>query len=674
MTFRRSIRSRCAVAFVALLLLAASRSASAVNWFPFGPDGGDARAFAEDPNDHRHIYLGTLTGWIYDSHDGGAHWSRLARVGGRDDLALDSIIVDPSDPRHILVGAWVIDHPDGGIYISHDAGKTWTISPQMDHHSIRSFTNAPSNPKILVAGALDGVYRSTDGGNSWKLISPPGSSEIHEIESLAIDPHDPSIIYAGTWHLPWKTTDGGANWHSIKQGIIDDSDVFSIIIDPVNSKTVYASACSGIYKSDDAGDRFTKVQGIPSTARRTRVLMQDPKHADIVFAGTTEGLFRTADAGKTWLRNTPADMIINDVFIDPEHTDHMLLATDRGGVLVSEDGGFTFRPSNAGFSARQVSSYAASYQNPANLAVGVLNHKSFGGVFFSPDGGLTWSQQSDGLMGRDVFTLLRTADDVLLAGTSHGIFRYRDGLWVPSGLLLNPVTLASRPALSRTSAPVRRGVRPRAPSRYLPPAPAVNFDGTVYALAASGNTVYAAAGDSLVVSATGGDGWQTVKALQGKEWRYLAVEGNRVAVGGLHILSLSKDGGKTWQELTLPSNLSMLTAIGMDGAGGLWAGGREGLAVSSDDGATWKKIPGLYIADVNNIFYDPSGKRMLLTVNRPTLAYSIALPSFRITYLETGWNLRFLRPVGDHLLGATLFDGIVLEPRMVNSAEVPSRP
>ena len=52
------------------------------------------------------------------------------------------------------------------------------------------------------------------------------------MESIAIDPKDPDTIYAGTWHLPWKTTDDGANWHNIKQGLIDDSDVFSIIIDP----------------------------------------------------------------------------------------------------------------------------------------------------------------------------------------------------------------------------------------------------------------------------------------------------------------------------------------------------------------------------------------------------------------------------------------------------------
>src|SRR5206468_8618044 len=135
---------------------------------------------------------------------------------------------------------------------------------------------------------------------------PAGSQEIHEVESVAIDPTNPNIMFAGTWHLPWKTTDGGAHWSSMKQGLIEDSDVFSIIVDSKQPSVVYLSACSGIYKSEDGGEKFkggvsvNKTQGIPATARRTRVLMQDPNHRDTVFAGTTEGLYRTDDAGRTW--------------------------------------------------------------------------------------------------------------------------------------------------------------------------------------------------------------------------------------------------------------------------------------------------------------------------------------------------------------------------------------
>src|SRR5579872_5837761 len=91
----------------------------AVSWFAFGPDGGSARAFAVDPQDHLHLYLGAANGWIYQSRDGGRKWERLARVGKRDDLVIDNILVDPVQPKHLMVGAWVASD-GGGIFVSND--------------------------------------------------------------------------------------------------------------------------------------------------------------------------------------------------------------------------------------------------------------------------------------------------------------------------------------------------------------------------------------------------------------------------------------------------------------------------------------------------------------------------------------------------------------------------
>ena len=90
-------RFRFEITGVALLFALSCLRLNAVNWLPFGPDGGDARSFAADPHDHSHLYLGTATGWIYESRNGGAEWKRLAWVGKRNDLALDSIVVDNSN-------------------------------------------------------------------------------------------------------------------------------------------------------------------------------------------------------------------------------------------------------------------------------------------------------------------------------------------------------------------------------------------------------------------------------------------------------------------------------------------------------------------------------------------------------------------------------------------------
>jgi photosystem II stability/assembly factor-like uncharacterized protein len=667
-------RRRLQITGVALLFALTCIRLSAVTWLPFGPDGGDARAFAVDPHDHSHLYLGTLTGWIYESWNGGGDWKRLASVGKRDNLALDSIVVDSVNSKRILVGAWILGSSEGGLYISHDGGVNWESEADMRGQSIRSLAAAPSDPKTLVAGTLTGVYRSTDGGEHWQLISPVGSQEIHEVESVAIDPANPQIIYAGTWHLPWKTTDGGEHWTNIKQGVIDDSDVFSIIVDPKDPSVVYASACSGIYKSLNGGEKFQKVQGIPSTARRTRVLMQDPQNLNIVFAGTTEGLFRTGDSGATWVRTTGPEVIVNDVYVDPANTNRILLATDRGGVLASNDGGYSFLPANNGFSARQITSYIGDAAQPATIYVGVVNDKAWGGVFVSDNGGLSWSQRSAGLNGQDVFSLGQASDGTVLAGTGHGIYRLQGELWdrVNNVSLSEhqspPPAAEKKPAVS--TRPAGRSHRV-APKKTVEAPPGYTFDANVNAIARAGDTLYAATSEGLVRSVTAGESWKLVDGLEKDNWSFVVTARSFVVAASLRSAMLSLDGGQMWEPLNLPATLEQVAAVSVDDDGGLWVGGREGVFVSQDRGATWQSLKGLSVRDVNSLFYDQPSQRMLITANsKNTIAFAIHLPDRAVRYWNTGWSLKLVRPMGDHLVGATLFDGIVVQPRMVDSSEV----
>ena len=661
-TLNRGYRFQAAL--LALIFGLSCLRLNAVNWLPFGPDGGDARAFAADPRDPAHLYLGTATGWIYESRNGGGDWKRLAWVGKRDDLVLDSIVVDDANPRHIMVGAWVLGSPDGGLYVSKDGGVSWASEAEMRGQSIRALTAAPSNPKILVAGTLKGVYRSTDGGDHWQMITPAGSQELHEVESVAIDPVNPQIIYAGTWHLPWKTIDGGEHWTNIKQGVIDDSDVFSIIVDPKDPKVVYASACSGIYKSEDSGAKFQKVQGIPSAARRTRVLMQDPRNLNIVFAGTTEGLFRTGDSGKTWLRTTSSEVIVNDVYVDPADTNRILLATDRGGVLSSHDGGYSFLPSNNGFSARQITSYVGDAALPATIYVGVVNDKAWGGVFVSENGGLSWTQKSAGLEGNDVFSMGQASDGTVLAGTRHGLYRLHGELWDRVEDVTLSVAAAGHPAPRKKVTAIARGARSR--EKGDP------FDATVTAIARTGDTLYAATSDGLLVSRTAGESWSLAGGLDRHGWDFVSAARSMAVAATLKNAMLSSNGGRHWMPVKLPATLTQLGAVAVDGSGGLWVAGREGVFISENGGATWQTLKDLYIRDVNSLFYDEPSQRMLITANsKNTIAFAVHVPDRVVRYWNTGWNLKLVRPVGDHLVGATLFDGVVVQPRMVDSKELP---
>ncbi|WP_263410718.1 WD40/YVTN/BNR-like repeat-containing protein [Terriglobus tenax] len=649
-----------AVAASSLTAQTLSQTSAKLPWIPYGPGGGDARALVTDPSDHNHLYLGTAFGALYESHDGGRKWERLGQIDKRDDLALDNILVDPAEPKHMVLGAWVLGKTDGGIYVSHDAGKTWAANPQMAGHSIRALSMASSEPKTMIAGALDGVYRSTDNGESWNRISPMENQEIHEVESVAIDPKDPKTIYAGTWHLPWKTTDGGANWTKMTQGIIDDSDVFSIIVDPVNESNVYLSACSGIYRSTNKGASFTKVQGIPASARRTRVLMEDAKQPNVVFAGTTEGIWRTENAGQAFQRNGDAAWIVNDVNIDPTDSNRVLLATDRHGVLLSTDGGRSFAQSNDGFSTRQITAMMQDAKNPQQLYVGVLNDKTAGGVFMSSDGGQHWQQRSAGLNGADVLALAQTPQGTLLAGTAHGIFRMEGDTWKPSGMTL---PLQPEPIPPKT---IKRGRKVITVQVKQPkPKPAIETASRVDAFTATDKTMIATSEDGVVESIDDGHNWKHVRTAAGMPFRSVAAQGERVLAAATNQVLLSTDGGENFRTVSLPNGLTAISATAVDNTGRMWVGGREGVYYSQDDGASWQVHKDMFVPNVNALYFDGARSRLLVTSNGPdTLVFALNTQDMKVTHWDAGWILRQVRPVGDRLAGATSYEGVVLQPRV----------
>jgi photosystem II stability/assembly factor-like uncharacterized protein len=630
--------------------------AGTVPWTSIGPEGGDARAFAYDPGNPSHIYMGTTTSWIYQSSDGGATWKRLARLGKVDDLVVDNIVVDSSDPKTVYAGVWQLDQTDGGLYISHDAGATWTSVPDMDGKSIRALTQAPSDPKILVVGAISGVYRSSDSGAHWTQISPEGSGEIHKVESIAIDPTDPKIIYAGTWHLPWKTTDGGATWRNITKGLIDDSDVFSIIIDPARPSVVYLSACSGIYLSSSAGELFHKVQGIPSTARRTRVLMQDPVNRSIVYAGTTEGLYKTADSGATWTRQTGPDVIINDVYVDPRNNRHVMLATDRSGVLTSEDASTTFHATNGGFYQRQVSALLPDAQKPQTIYVGVVNDKMYGGVFVTEDGGKTWTQRSEGLEGRDIFNLSQSDDGTLLVGTNHGIFFWSSSEWKPDGTVVNVKT--------KEVTVVRKGKKSTKTVTETSKPETIDFQ--VNDLAVNGPVWFAATANGVYKSANKGATW-TGPVIQEPNYHFLDAQGSTVFAAGRKSLRLSQDDGETWTSVNLPEKLATVHALATSPNGTLWLGGREGVFTSEDHGQTWRAIP-LPVANINNIDYDSGLKRVVITSATSTLVFAVDPGDKNWKWYDPGWNVRMVHSIGGRLMAASLYDGVVVEQKQSEAA------
>lgn len=660
------------LAALALSSVCPSLSAAASPWPSVGPDGGDARRLAFDPRDPSHIYLGTTDSWIYVSSDGGSSWSRLARLGAQENLVVDSLLVDRSDAKTLFAGVYVTDQTSGGIYISHDAGHSWTQASGIEGRPVFALTQAPSRPHELVAGTLQGVFRSEDSGAHWREISPAGSREVHEVQSVAIDPYDPDAIYAGTWHLPWKTTDGGANWKSIKQGLIDDSDVFSMIVDRSRPSVLFLSACSGIYRSDTYGEQFRKVQGIPSTARRTRVLTMDPADRNTVFAGTTEGLYITHDGGDNWTRTTGADVIVNDVYVDPRNPKHVLLATDRGGVEASEDAGVTFEPSNTGFSQRQVAALLADAKTPGTMYAGVINGKTYGGVFVTADAGRTWKQQSDGLNGADVFELAQNSDGTLLAGTSRGIYRWDGSAWVADGsaAAAAPPTTATKKSTGahrgRHTATAHRAAKQEEAKRDDPP----TLHGEVTALAVASGNWYAATKQGLFRSTDDGASWQG-PILAGLQYggpagmgtySALAVAGDTIYASRRDDIMVSSDRGATWQPVIYPSGLTAVEALALSPNGTLWAGGREGVFTTPDRGRSWHKLQRLPVVEINSLAWDAAMQRMVLTSGESTVIFAIDPANDTWKWWNAGWTVHAVASLGGRLAAASLFSGVVAQP------------
>ena len=659
--------------FAAIFVFFAPGAAAQAPWITVGPPGGDARSFAAVPGEPNRLYLGTTNSWIYESVNGGASWHRLAKLDSSDGLIVDHILVEAAHPATMYAAAWKADSADGGLWVSQNAGRTWSQEPGLRGQSIRAFAQAPSDPRILYAGTLEGVFRSGDAGQTWALISPMGSREIHEIESLAVDPVDPNVVYAGTWHLPWKTLNAGKSWRSIKQGLIVDSDVFSIVVDPDRPRTVYLSACSGIYKSESAGLRFRKIQGIPSAARRTRVLKQDPTNREIVYAGTTEGLYKTVNGGKTFRRMTASDVIVNDVHVDPLDSQHVLLATDRGGVLASRDGGATFAASNTGFSQRKVVALLVDRHNPKQLYAGVVNDKTFGGVFVSTDGGANWEQTGAGLDGRDVFALAQAKDGTVLAGTNRGIFALDSGsqdahsgkvddpppgdpagaaAWTPMNAIANTVMKTVTRKVYGTRVNEEKQMK----------APVVEMDSRVNALDLSSDIWLAATDVGLYTSRDHGATWQGGPVLGAVGYQSIAVRKGTIVASRPDGVAESTDGGLTWMPLSTPRMLTRIHRVTFSPEGTLWLGAREGVYFTRDKGKTWMWIERLPFRDVDDLYYDAALGKVLVSSRTSDQVYAIDPKTLKWKWWQTGFRIALIRGAGDRLVAASLDDGVLQEP------------
>ena len=407
------------------------------DWRTTGPPGGDVRGLVVDPKNPDRFYFGTLDGQLYTSADGGKQWQLLYNFG-KPRLFVDCIVVDSRDSKVIYVGGHRHNLP-GGFFKSTDGGVTWRESAQLKDEAIHSLAQSESDPDTLIAGTFTTIFRSDNAGDTWKQLPTSNVPGLHHVESLAIDPRTNDTIYAGTFYLPYKSLDGGQTWKTIRNGMIDDSDIFAIDIDPHDANHIIASACSGIYESKNAGDSWRKVQGIPSQSRRTRAILQHPSIPGIVFAGTTEGFWRSEKGGDadSWMVTTSRQLEINSIAVHPSRPEMVYIGTNNYGIMVSNDGGKSFTPMNSGYSGRFANAILADRETQGRVYASTINTATGGGFFFvSNDNGSSWRPSMRSMPSRLItYAILQDTQngDVIYLGTNLGVYRSTDRgtSWAP---------------------------------------------------------------------------------------------------------------------------------------------------------------------------------------------------------------------------------------------------
>jgi photosystem II stability/assembly factor-like uncharacterized protein len=350
----------------------------ALHWRMIGPfRGGRTVAVSGVPAQPGVFYMAPNNGGVWKSTDYGHTWNPI--FDHEDTGSVGALAVAPSNPDVVYVGSGEgLRRPDlstgDGMYVSTDAGKTWTHGGLRDGQQIQQIAVDPRDAKRLYVAVVGhpfgpnaerGLYRSTDGGATYQKIL--GSGEDVGAVSVVIDPNHPDTVYADLWasrNGPWnlvqvyerydqsglyKSTDGGATWTQLTHGLPSGVGRIGISVSAADSNRVYTvveepDGC-GIYRSDDAGASWTKTDSEERVCGRTEDfagITADPKNRDVVYTANTT-TYRSTDGGTHWvgIKGAPGGDDYHTVWIDPEHPNIMILGVDQGAT-VTVNGGATW--------------------------------------------------------------------------------------------------------------------------------------------------------------------------------------------------------------------------------------------------------------------------------------------------------------------------------------------
>lgn len=344
-----------------------------MRWRLVGPfRGGRALAATGVPGSSSVFYFGAVGGGVWKTMDAGLTWKPI--FDGQPIASIGAMAVAPSDANVIYVGTGEADMREditygNGMYKSTDGGQTWTRIGLEDSRQIGRVLVDPKDPNRVFVAALGhayganperGVYRSTDGGKTWTAVLHK-DNDTGAID-LAFDPQDSHTIYAAMWQTrrpPWnvyppsngpgsglyKSTDGGNTWQHIDGLPTEGLGRIGIDVAPSDRNRVYAivdAKDGGLYRSNDAGKTWSRgdfTRRIWGRGWYFGVVTVDPKNPDVVYVANTT-LYKSVDGGKTFtaLKGAPGGDDYHSVWIAPEDADRMIVSTDQGTIITLNGG------------------------------------------------------------------------------------------------------------------------------------------------------------------------------------------------------------------------------------------------------------------------------------------------------------------------------------------------
>jgi photosystem II stability/assembly factor-like uncharacterized protein len=363
-------------------------------WTTGGPDGAEISAIVADPGTPGVFYASGFSTHIWRSTDYGESWSASGPVVAPQisyDPSIQGLAIDPGDGQHLVAAvSWAQE--ESGLYESHDGGASWSRRPApFDHPS--TVLIDPRDPELWLVAGWTEIFRSTDGGGTWSALGFPGGIFI---TSLSMDPVNADFLLASGVDHVYRSTDQGESWEELDLGWCE-----AVAFHPETGSLFAGDVNEGVMESLDGGTTWQPFT-VDSPADLKAAAIMIPVGNMLVVATTFNSVFSSPIEGpRAWQQVSTSNVRLidsqNAAAVDPFAPDTTAVLGSSIGVLKSSDGGTSFELKNRGLDAMQVWISIDAHRNEL-YATGSSSQVGYG-VFRSRDRGRSWSSDVNGLWG-----------------------------------------------------------------------------------------------------------------------------------------------------------------------------------------------------------------------------------------------------------------------------------